>query len=366
VVSFEGSRASSLEFTNKVITLWYRPPEILLGATQYGPPVDVWSAGCIFFELLLGKPLFTGKTEMDQLQLIFDMLGTPSPNSWTGLNDLKLLRTGQVSIPTEDSHRKQAKLRPKYAHKMPLPAMNLLEKLLELDPEKRLTAERALDSRYFLSEPIAPERPEDLGPIQVKDHFHEFQTKRKRRQAKAEAEKAREAAKAAGMDDEQAQEQFDTCYRKLMKKVAVEGIDAFGSRSKGALFECYYFYSEMPLLTIFILHHYIEHADKARDRKESSSRDERKDGKRSDRRDRSEDDRRRKEKRKREEEDDRRDRDRDRGVGDSSRRKRREQEEADGEGHKRSSKDRKSDRDEDEEGQEEVKKDSSSVSRKGR
>lgn len=218
------------EFTNKVITLWYRPPEILLGATKYGPQVDVWSAGCILAELLLGKPLFTGKTEMDQLHLIFELLGTPTPQTWDGLNDLKLLRTGQVTLPTEEQHRKIPKLRAKYSKKMPAPAMNLLEKLLELDPYKRLTADRALTSRYFLSEPIAPENPEELGSIEVMD-MHEFQTKKKRRQAKAEAEKAKEAAKAAGMDDDQAQEQFDACYRKLMKKVAAEGLDAFGSSS---------------------------------------------------------------------------------------------------------------------------------------
>jgi serine/threonine protein kinase len=60
-------RVSLHEFTNKVITLWYRPPEILLGATRYGFAVDVFSAGCILAELILGKPLFTGKTEMDQV-----------------------------------------------------------------------------------------------------------------------------------------------------------------------------------------------------------------------------------------------------------------------------------------------------------
>jgi cyclin-dependent kinase 12/13 len=57
--------------TNRVITLWYRPPELLLGATQYGPSVDMWSAGCIFAELVHGKPILPGKGEMEQLDLIF-------------------------------------------------------------------------------------------------------------------------------------------------------------------------------------------------------------------------------------------------------------------------------------------------------
>ena len=80
--------------------------------------MDVWSAGCILAELLIGKPLFTGKTEMDQLHLIFDLLGTPSPATWDGLTDLKLLRTGQVTLPPEEK-RKEPRLRIKYQKKVP-------------------------------------------------------------------------------------------------------------------------------------------------------------------------------------------------------------------------------------------------------
>eukprot|EP00536_Pseudo-nitzschia_multiseries_P009230 jgi/Psemu1/147823/gw1.253.37.1 len=184
------------EFTNKVITLWYRPPELLLGATRYGPAVDIWSAGCILAELVLGRPLFTGKTEMDQLKLIFDVVGTPNQKSWPGVYDLKLLRTGDVSI-EGDSNRKRPKLKERYQTKMNHTApgaINLVEKLLELDPSKRLTAPRALGHRYFLSEPRAPDRPETLGEMNLaKDgSFHEFQTKKKRKEAKVEAEEVRQ------------------------------------------------------------------------------------------------------------------------------------------------------------------------------
>jgi len=217
------SRGNSQEFTNKVITLWYRPPELLLGATKYGTAVDIWSAGCILAELILGKPLFTGKTEMEQLQLIFEMLGTPTPETWEGFQDLKLLRTGEVTV----GKKRKAKLREKYQTKMSPPALNLVEKLLELDPNKRLTADRALNSRYFMSEPRVPDRPEELGSLQVKGgHFHEFQTKKKRKEAKVIAEKAKQNALETGSSEKEAQEEFDAVYRGIMEKVAREGLNA--------------------------------------------------------------------------------------------------------------------------------------------
>ena len=194
-----------------------------MGATRYGTAVDIWSAGCILAELILGKPLFTGKSDMDQLQLIFEMLGTPTKETWDGFQDLKKLRTGEVTITKE----RKAKLREKYQSKMSGPALNLVEKLLELDPQKRLSASRALNSRYFLSEPRAPERPEDLGSLLVEGgHFHEFQTKQKRREAKVVAEKTRQAALEGGHTEKEAQEQYEATYRGIMEKVAKEGLKA--------------------------------------------------------------------------------------------------------------------------------------------
>ncbi|KAG7360375.1 serine/threonine protein kinase [Nitzschia inconspicua] len=215
-------RGSAQELTNKVITLWYRPPELLLGATQYGTSVDIWSAGCILAELILGRPLFPGKSDMDQLQLIFDTMGTPAKETWTAFSQLKLLRTGEVTI----EKAKRPKLRERYQHKIGPLEMGLIEKLLELDPRKRLSADIALKSRYFLTEPIAPDRPEDLGAINVEGgHFHEFQTKKKRREAKAAAEKIRQTALDGGHTEKEAQEFFDSTYREIMERVAQEGLD---------------------------------------------------------------------------------------------------------------------------------------------
>ena len=84
-----GGGAREREFTNRVITLWYRPPELLLGATRYGPEVDLWSVGCIFAELLLGRPLFPGADEAQQLDKITRLLGTPTEETMPGCSRLK-------------------------------------------------------------------------------------------------------------------------------------------------------------------------------------------------------------------------------------------------------------------------------------
>lgn len=72
------------KMTNRVITLWYRPPELCLGAEYYGAEVDMWSAGCIMAEMLTGRPLFPGQNEADQVQLICRVLGAPTEESMPG------------------------------------------------------------------------------------------------------------------------------------------------------------------------------------------------------------------------------------------------------------------------------------------
>lgn len=218
-------RTTQLDLTNKVITLWYRPPEILVGAIHYNGAVDVWSAGCILAELLLGKPLFAGKTELEQLLMIMELLGSPSEKTWEYLKSQKKVQSGEMKVNL--NKQKPSRLRDKYKHKIkPDTALNLLEKLLAWDPRQRLTAENALGSRYFRTQPVAPDNPADLGEIQhAGGDFHEFGTKKKRRQAKVVAEEAKEKAKSKGCTEEEAREEFDRVYRGLMKKVAKEGLD---------------------------------------------------------------------------------------------------------------------------------------------
>jgi len=129
-------------FTHEVITLYYRPPEILLGAKYYSTAIDVWSLGCIFAEMMTRKPLLPGDSEIDQLYKIFQLLGTPTENDWHGYTSLpdyqtcfpKWQKKNLVTVIGQDH---------------PIEAIRLLERMLIYDPSKRIAAKMALQSIFF-------------------------------------------------------------------------------------------------------------------------------------------------------------------------------------------------------------------------
>lgn len=166
------------KYTNRVITLWYRPPELLLGANEYGPSVDMWSVGCLLAELLTRKPLFPGKDETEQLDLIFQVMGTPNDETWRDWRQLpaaSLVSETRVYHPQlEHYFRKMAR---HYRAPCSPSIIDLLTSMLKLDPRERCTAEEALADKWFQEEPIAC-RKQDL-PKSV-EPTHEFQAKRRR------------------------------------------------------------------------------------------------------------------------------------------------------------------------------------------
>jgi serine/threonine protein kinase len=133
--------------TSKVITLWYRPPELLLGATEYGGAVDMWSVGCILLELISGRPAFPAKVEAEQLKQLFSVVGTPPADSW--MRQLPLWDPGEVA----DRRPRIAEWLAKYPQLTDMDAKQLLVRLLECDPRKRITAKEALAARYFAMPP---------------------------------------------------------------------------------------------------------------------------------------------------------------------------------------------------------------------
>lgn len=135
--------------THQVFARWYRAPELLYGAKQYGSGVDVWAAGCIFAELLLRRPFMQGTSDIDQLGKIFAAFGTPKPSQWADM----------VYLP--DYVEYQYVPAPPLRTLFPMAsddALDLLAKMFTYDPKARITAQQALEHRYFASVP-APTKP---------------------------------------------------------------------------------------------------------------------------------------------------------------------------------------------------------------
>ncbi|CAI5719086.1 hypothetical protein KXD40_006729 [Peronospora effusa] len=142
-----------------VVTLWYRAPELLLGAKHYTKAVDLWAVGCIFVELINTRELFCGKEvegsnapfQKDQLDKIFKVLGMPTPQTWEGLENLPeynhVVQMGRErKYPTQSELKNAVKVGPGRAGTA---LLDLLSRLLEYDPETRITAKEALEHEYF-------------------------------------------------------------------------------------------------------------------------------------------------------------------------------------------------------------------------
>ncbi|XP_052793792.1 cyclin-dependent kinase 7-like [Mya arenaria] len=131
-------------YTHQVVTRWYRCPELLFGARNYGTGVDMWAVGCILAELLLRIPFLPGETDLDQLSKIFQCLGTPSKDDWPSVESLPDFVQFKpcVGTPLKEIFIAASD-----------DLLDILHGLLTFDPLTRLTAPNALQSEYFRSKP---------------------------------------------------------------------------------------------------------------------------------------------------------------------------------------------------------------------
>ncbi|KAI7824900.1 kinase-like domain-containing protein, partial [Kickxella alabastrina] len=159
------------DMTKCVVTRWYRPPELLLGERKYTTAIDMWGIGCIFAEMLVGKPVFQGNSDLNQIDQVMRICGSPTTASWPGWRDLPDCNQ-VVEFATYARHVREEFVR------FGEDAADLLDQLLQLDPKRRPDAATALKHRIFFTAPF-PARPEDMPKF---EHSHEFDRRKIRHQ----------------------------------------------------------------------------------------------------------------------------------------------------------------------------------------
>ncbi|KAB8235175.1 Cdk5/Pho85 family cyclin-dependent kinase [Aspergillus alliaceus] len=128
-------------FSNEVVTLWYRAPDVLLGSRSYNTSIDIWSIGCILAEMYTGRPLFPGTTNDDQLLKIFRVMGTPSEITWPGISKFPEYKPDFPVYATQDLRQVVSRIDPL--------GVDLLRRMLQLRPEMRISAASALNHVWF-------------------------------------------------------------------------------------------------------------------------------------------------------------------------------------------------------------------------
>jgi len=188
--------------TNKVITLWYRPPELLLGMIDYSTKIDMWSVGCIVAEMFRRSGFLKGRNEAHQLELIYKVCGTPNTQEWPNLE--RKCRLWKKFAPGPDDKIYPNRLAQCLRENLPHPkwmtdsAVNLIGKLMEKNPDERWSAEQALVADYFFESPIV-KQAKDLSMKFAVASVHEMDCRKKYEQneAKRQAQIAQARKQAA-------------------------------------------------------------------------------------------------------------------------------------------------------------------------
>ncbi|KAI0322960.1 kinase-like domain-containing protein [Amylostereum chailletii] len=158
------------KYTNCVVTRWYRPPELLLGSRNYGGEIDIWGIGCVLGEMFHRHPILPGTSDLDQLEKIWQMCGTPNQQSWPNFDTLP----GCEGVRRFTYYAKRLSA---VFETLGEETLDLLDKLLTCNPSERITATEALSHDYFWTDPLAAD-PKTLPQYEAS---HEFD-KRGRRQ----------------------------------------------------------------------------------------------------------------------------------------------------------------------------------------
>jgi cyclin-dependent kinase 9 len=145
-----------IQYTNPVVTLWYRPPEVLLGVRDYGTGVDMWATGCILAEMWTRLPIMQGSSDQHQLTLCTQLCGSLSVRDWPGLEKLDLFKN--TVLPLDQKRKVKERLLPYVKDSC---AVDLIDQLLVLNPENRINADNALQHDFFWTDPM----PCDLGKM---------------------------------------------------------------------------------------------------------------------------------------------------------------------------------------------------------
>ena len=169
---------SSRQLTNNVVTLWYRPPELLLGDNNYGSAIDIWGCGCIMAELWTKKAIFSeAKDDINQLRQITDICGSIDRSDWPTVTKLKNFTDEKYKSCLSTSKKRERQLTKKFGNELNDPlALSLLDDMLKLNPEKRISANSALDSYWLWVEPL-PKKP-DLKSMNIDKSQFEIFTRR--------------------------------------------------------------------------------------------------------------------------------------------------------------------------------------------